>query len=188
MESTANNRQGRSASLSIANRMTEQQRLIEFGGCTHKDLHIQLIESAERQLTEFGECIRIRKRVINVLIECLGNISFHAQRPSQETIPFFNAAIAITRSGNRYIIDTTNIVSQEQIATLKTTIDKLNGLAFHELTELYITTLNTDRPTSSPGAGLGLIEMARRSKQKLHYQFQELDHGLQMFSFQVTIE
>lgn len=188
METNADQNSNTPLSLSIANRMIEKQRLLEFGGCTNKELHIQIIESAERQLIEFGECTRIRKRVINVLIECLGNITFHAYRPDTGTIPFFKAAVAISKNGNKYIIDTTNLVTPDQVAALKTDIDRLNSMAFHQLTDHYINTLNTDRPTCSPGAGLGLIEMARRSKQKLHYQFQQLDLGLQLFSFQVTIE
>ena len=59
---------------------------------------------------------------------------------------------------------------------------------FDALTELYIETLNTDRSPDRPGAGLGFIEMARRSKQKFHYQFQKVNDKLQIFSFQVTIE
>ena len=62
------------------------------------------------------------------------------------------------------------------------------SLAPHELKDLFIKTLSTDKSASSPGAGLGLIEMARRSKQQLRYQFREDDQGLQIFSFQVTIE
>lgn len=189
MESRSNQRaaQNQPASMSIATRMMDQDRLMEFGGYTHKDLHIQLIESAEKQMLEIGECTRIRKRVVNVLIECLGNITFHAHRPSKEAA-FFKAAIAITRAGSKYVVDTTNLIPDQQVAALRATLEKLNGLAFHELTELYIETLNTDRSPDRPGAGLGFIEMARRSKQKFHYQFQKVNDKLQIFSFQVTIE
>lgn len=175
------------ASMKIATRMLGQDCLLEFGGCTHNNLHIEIIESAERLLFEIGESTQIRKRVINAIIECLCNITFHAHKPASDEIPFFNTAIAISRSGKMYRVETTNLILQQRVKQLKEKLDTISKLNSDELAGLYQKTLKTTPQTGSPGAGLGFIQMALRSKQQIHYQFQKLDEGLQLFCFQVTI-
>jgi hypothetical protein len=41
--------------------------------------------------------------------------------------------------------------------------------------------------TNKGGAGLGFVDMARKSGQKLEYEFEELGEGLSFFSLKTTV-
>ena len=63
----------------------------------------------------------------------------------------------------------------------------MNYLSAAELKELYKRILNNDEFSSKGGGGLGFIEMARMSGQKLGYDFVKYDESYSFFILEIRI-
>jgi hypothetical protein len=75
-----------------------------------------------------------------------------------------------------------------KIDLLKEKIDNINRLNQEELKLLYMKVLGKDEFTSKGGAGLGLIEMARKSGRKLEAEFEIINGMLAYFFIQMIID
>jgi len=88
-----------------------------------------------------------------------------------------------------YFIQTGNVVSQSNADILRTRIDHLNTLDKKELRLYYKQQLMADNDNpNSKGAGIGLIEIARRASEPIKYEIDELGDGLLYFTMYVTIK
>jgi hypothetical protein len=164
----------------------ETRTLLYFGGCSNKDLHIQILESTERQLLTLKESKRVIRRVINVMIECLSNISHHGVTPDPN-LSFFKGSVSVSSLPDHYVIVACNLMSSDDIPSLLRYIASINAMNKEELTCFYKRKLGSDVCDPGPGAGLGLIEMARRSGLDLKATENRFTSNLSLFTLQVSV-
>jgi predicted Zn-dependent peptidase len=93
----------------------------------------------------------------------------------------------ITTSADGYHVVTGNYIMNEKIEKLKSWLDEINSVSPEELRELYKKILNNEQFSEKGTAGLGFIDIARKSGQKLVYTFQQVNERYSFFSFQITI-
>lgn len=87
-----------------------------------------------------------------------------------------------------YYVQTGNIIKNENTELIKSRIDYLNTLDKTGLRKYFKEQIkNENTNPESKGAGLGLIEIAKRSSSKIEYSFTPLEDGLSFFSMFVTI-
>lgn len=173
-------------SARMALELIETRTLVYFGGCSNKDLHIQILESTERQLLALNERKRVIRRVINVMIECLSNISHHGVRPDPG-VSFFRGSISVSSLPDHYVVAACNLVSSDDIPSLLRYIASINAMNKQELSCFYKEKLGSDVCDPGPGAGLGLIEMARRSGLDLKSTENRLTSNLSLFTLEVSV-
>jgi hypothetical protein len=82
-------------------------------------------------------------------------------------------------SGN-FILNTDVVPMQERLA-------EINALDKIELKKLYRLELRKERKPESLGAGVGIIEMARRASNKLAFTFEEVSSEFSFFTLSVTV-
>jgi hypothetical protein len=66
-------------------------------------------------------------------------------------------------------------------------LEEVNNLSPDELKEYYRQSLSETEFTEKGGAGLGIIEMARKSGHKLKYEFTKINNEYSFFSLTITI-
>jgi len=71
---------------------------------------------------------------------------------------------------------------------LKGRIEKIQNMSETDLQSKYIQGLDKEHLPIEGGAGLGLMDIARRSDKKMSYLMQELDNGYWFFALQVEIQ
>ena len=87
-----------------------------------------------------------------------------------------------------YFIQTGNVVTDSSAEFLKNRIDHLNTLDKKEMRQYFKERAKADNDNpESKGAGLGLIEIARRATSRIEYEFTPYGDGLSYFSMHVTI-
>lgn len=86
-----------------------------------------------------------------------------------------------------YFIYCGNRIFNADIPKLSEKIDNINGLNKDELKVLYKERRRMDVEPGSKGAGLGLIEIARRAGKPLEYSFKEIDDIFSFFSIRVVV-
>ena len=98
-----------------------------------------------------------------------------------------NATVVIaSQPPGHYSISAANLVEVEDGRALLERIRQLARLDKPQLKQLYKQTLR-DRDHDPAGAGLGLIEMARRASEPIEATLQERPEGQAIFSLRVTI-
>lgn len=81
------------------------------------------------------------------------------------------------------LLCTRNPVTTEQTGPLRQTLENLSGKDAAGLKQLYMESIQRPQDPGQRGAGLGLIEMARRSGHPPQWDFMQLDKDHDLFSF-----
>jgi len=145
------------------------------------------------KINEFGfinqdESLKIQKRAIYLIGECFQNIIKHGDKSSVVDSETGKSEFFMTRSSNgRHYITTGNLIKNNEIDKLIEQIDYVNKLDADELKSLYKQVIKTGSISDRGGAGLGIIDMARKSDQKIKYIFKEYNKESSVFYNQVVI-
>lgn len=139
-----------------------------------------ILQLTESNLTSAKENSKIKKRVYSIMVEGLQNITRH----QEENVKDFSeqpGIFVIQKTGNIYFITTGNIIENIKIPTVQNLLDKINSLEQDQLKDYYKEVLMAGEFSDKGGAGLGLIEMARKSGNKLSYEFKKINEKLSFF-------
>ena len=147
----------------------------------------------EARLEREVEDSKRRKKVFHVLVECLQNVFHHMESFKSNTsvgIEKVNVGglfMMARGEENSYRVFTGNFILNEKLEVLKQRIDKVNSMNAQELKAYYLGSLSTSELSDKGGAGLGIIDMARKSENKLEYQFHPLTDIYSFFTLAVKI-
>ena len=113
------------------------------------------------------------KKVPFLIAECYQNIVRHAIRLDELYNPEGHAPdnIQIAIDNREINITTINTIPNDKIPLIEASIDEVNNLNADELRELKNRKMDEDEFSSKGGAGLGLIEMARKTGQPIRKRF-----------------
>ncbi|MBN2890711.1 MAG: DUF1987 domain-containing protein [Bacteroidales bacterium] len=132
------------------------------------------------------DSVKIKKRVYFILVEGLQNITRH-QEQANEIDDFNEGFLAIQKKDTEYAITTGNLIQNTTIADLSSQLDKINSLSKDDLKTFYRQILDNETFSQKGGAGLGLIEIARKSGSKIAYDFQEVSDNHSYFYMHTKI-
>lgn len=145
-----------------------------YRGQFNTDITDNILSLAEESLRLSEQKLKIKKRVYFVMVEGLQNITRH-QDLTTDDIPVKPGFFVLQRKKYSYYITTGNLINIKNIDGLKSQINKVKSLSSDELNVYYKKHLKDGSMSKKGGAGLGLIEMARKSKGKLSYNFREIN-------------
>jgi len=127
--------------------------------------------------------------VFSTFIEQTQNVRNYARKKADEgnqEHDFSSGIVVIGKSGSGYEVSSGNIVEKADIRKALDTLDMLKDLDKKELKSLYKETLRKPAAAGA-NAGLGLIDMARKASQPLHYTLREMDDRYCFFSLKAII-
>jgi len=96
-----------------------------------------------------------------------------------------SATIVIAKKGDSYLVTSGNLLRNADVNALSARIDRINSLQPDELKKLIRQQLRSEIPPGASGAGIGLMEMARRATAKLNYSIRDLDDQHAFFTLTV---
>ncbi|MCB8964035.1 MAG: hypothetical protein H6536_03220 [Bacteroidales bacterium] len=161
--------------------------IVAYKGTISADIIADTLGLVESKLDDLLEQNLVRKKLYNVLVECLQNLYHHVDpvKNSESTHNF--GAFVLSKTDNGYRISTGNMVRSEKSIVLKEKIDKINSLSKEELKDFYKFVLNNQTFSEKGGGGLGLIDMARKTGNKLEYKFSSYSSEYDFFNLNVLI-
>lgn len=147
-----------------------------------------IIALTENNLDSIGESSKLKKRVFSIMVECLQNITRHQFiDENEEQSPDQSGMFVICNKDKSYQMTSGNVVNNDAIPHLKKLLDKVNSLDKDALKDYYKQVLEDGSISNKGGAGLGLIEMARKSGNKLFYTFEEINDEISYFYMNTSI-
>ncbi len=170
--------------------LLKSNTVIDYRGVIHYETIGELIHKLKSQVHTMGIQIGTYKRILLVMIEALENIMKHSQKPagSTETELDCVSTLSIIREGHMFSLSSSNILDNSAMSMLQKKLDHLNSLNKQEVKDLYKDTITNGEFTNTGGAGLGLIEIAKISGNKIGYEFRPFNETCSIFSLQVKIE
>lgn len=146
-----------------------------------------ILEIYEGTLSALESQPVVTRRVSFLLVECFQNILRHGENVAGSEPDFSDDGLFSFRSmGEEFTINSINIVPNEEVDGLRELMESVNKLDSAQLKALYLRQLTASNLSDKGGAGLGLIELARKSGREVLYQFEEARGGWSYFHQQVT--
>lgn len=172
--------------------MERDHTMLSFKGVVTPDLLTSVLQIMESKLNHVEKSNKTKKKVYNVLVECLQNLYHHNEdiHGQDEGISFLfskSALLMISKNDDHYEVKTGNYILKENTKNLQGKLDNINELSKEELRELYKATLNDGKVSDKGTAGLGMIDIARKSGNKLEYNFLPVNKKYDFFCLNVKI-
>ncbi len=164
--------------------------ILSFKGNFSSELLNALLHLMEAKMNELNIDLKQRKRVLNVLVESLQNLYHHIDSKHDFTVKKSHetALVLIKYFENKFIIQTGNYIENKSLDELKGKLQEVNSLNYEELRGLYKMKLKNNSISTKGTAGLGLIDIARKSKNKLDFHFIPVNKTSSFFCLKVVVE
>lgn len=157
-----------------------------YRGKFTKEMTQNIVELIESNLLSNEDERAVNRKVYHVMVEGLQNITRH-QAEIQHNMGQSYGLFALKKEEKKYYLTTGNIVENKDINDLSCKIDKLNQLDNAQLKNYHKEILKHGEMSEKGGAGLGLIDIARRAGSRLLYTFNKVNSKLSYFYLHTEI-
>lgn len=161
------------------------QLLFAMNGAISGNLQNAILEVAEHGLYNLPCSTRLRKRAFHILVECLQNIMMHGDQPKESEQS--KGEVMITALDDGILIRTGNEVSERQATLIRQKLEKLDGSCVDRLRDTYKKQLVNGKLSAQGGAGLGFVDIARKSGNEIDYRFYPIGNDRVFFSLIVKV-
>ncbi|MDG1913518.1 MAG: SiaB family protein kinase [Crocinitomix sp.] len=175
----------------IYKQLEERNVILSFKGIMTSELLTTILQIMESKMERFEERPKIKKKVFNVLVECLQNLYHHIDEDIDDLDTDqneLNSLFMIAKTVSTYTITTGNYIKPNEVESLRGKLDLINGMSKEELKAYYKQVLNEGTMSEKGTAGLGMIDIARKSGKKLNYDFSPINDNLTFYGLSVKIE
>jgi hypothetical protein len=167
--------------------MMDNHIMLSFKGEITSDIITMVLQIMETRLDAVSEKGNVRKKIFNVLVECMQNLYHHAEAEDESELNSRKAMLELFYDDDYYYILTGNYIKNKEIPPLRDRIERVNSLTKDELRQYYREILDNNRISQKGGADLGMIDMARKSGQKLDFSFTQVNDKLSFFDLTVKV-
>jgi hypothetical protein len=178
----------------IDNYLTDQSKnnvILSYKGNVDSEVINHVLDTVEDKMVQVNEQAKLRKKVYNVLVESLQNLYHHVDKVPDDfydqTSEKFGLLI-VEKVDNGYKIITGNFVHADNIEKLEEKIKRINRSSHEEIKELYKFILNHQRISAKGGGGLGLVDIARKTGNKLDYTFKVYNDKYSFFYLNILVD
>ena len=161
--------------------------MICFNGAFAHSIIEEIGNALRRYLQEQEEQKSAALDVFAVYIEQAQNIRAYLARKQFRDPAEANAIIVIARKGERYVVSSGNIVEAGDQAGLAARLEEVRAADAGVLKQMFRQRLRSEDRNPGGGAGMGLIEVARRCAEPLQYAFHPLDAGHSFFTLTAVV-
>lgn len=182
----------RSSTYELYKRLDDENIIMSFKGVVTSDLLSSLLHIMELKLKFLDEAPKTKKKVFNVLVECLQNLFHHTEANLENSEYVENnansALVVIIRNDDGFMIRTGNFIETLRISSLRDKMTTINSLDEDGLRAMYRENLKNGSISAKGTAGLGMIDIARKSGNKLDFEFLDINEKTSFFSLNVLID
>ncbi len=158
--------------------------LVYLGEFNH-EITKMFTSMAETDMERKKEDRSVKKRVYHVMVETLQNMNKHSDEITGQKIG--NGLFIIGQKKELYYVITSNKVARDKVDGLRSAIDEVNDSSPEQLKKMYMQQIKHGKLSDKGGAGLGLIDIARKTGEKLVYKFLPIDDEHDLFILKVEI-
>lgn len=174
--------------LKLQDYFSEKGILLSFNGSFTHGIIEEIGSAIKCHLA--GE--RLEKGIISdvfaVYVEQTQNVRNYLKSKELSVGPESSAILVIGHEGGCFTVCSGNSVEKQDVPDLVSRLEAINAQDKSGLKKLYRQQLRADRAPDADGAGLGLLDIARRASGKLDYRIEPKNSDYDFFSFFVRVE
>lgn len=167
----------------------EETVLFEHEGLVDKQVLLETLPALEKILDELSVDRQRKRKIVNIAIETLQNLQLHSFQEEAAGNYKLSPLFILSKDDENVSITIGNLISSDEQAVLEDKILKINSLNEEEIKFLYgvIMKQTVVKFSTKGGAGLGLIDMKKKSGSDLDFKFQKVDDAVSYFSLKVSV-
>ncbi len=181
--------------LEYYNMLNEKNISIVYNGLIWVEGVEAIATTLRRRLELDSISFAINQSIFSIFIELMNNMIHYsmekhpfASGPVEKQPEMAKGVFVLGSTDTKYFIQCGNKIKNKHKPILQKRIDFLNTLNKEELRKYYKERLKAiDDNEESKGAGIGLIEIARRASSPIEYTFSDIDDEYSFFAIYVTI-
>ena len=162
--------------------MADEGIVFSFSGMISQSVTSFMVETARTQFEDNGEDSKMIRNMFLIAIEQLQNImSYSKEKDILNGNTYTSPGVLVIGYSNekkKYYVNSSNEIEEKDKERISTKVDYINSLEKGDLRKLLREKLRSAEDTHDRGAGVGFIEIAKRSSEKLEYSFEEIDDKL----------
>lgn len=173
--------------FSLYHKLCDQKVFFAFKGAVSQGVLVELGGVLKSKLV----LDRNVKKVFSVFIELTQNIlhySAEKERIDETGEEVGVGIIVITETSKFYVVSSGNKTLKDRAEDLKAQCEFINSASEEELKRHHAERRKATPHEGSKGAGLGLIDMARKSKRPLDFTISPIDEEYVFFILNISIE
>ena len=170
------------------NRVSSDEVMMTYEGEISHQIMKTFVDIIDHKMNKEEEPLTVQRRVFHIMVESLQNIAKHAfNNFSGQSLQNSNpnhGILMVSRNKKRYYIITGNLIEANKAEGLSTSLSELNKLNKKQLDELFKNQLIKGSISEKGGAGLGLIDIRRKTGNELEFHFLPIN---QLYSFFIFV-
>jgi hypothetical protein len=172
----------------FVSQFADAELLMNFHGEVNEGRIGIILGEVEQKLENTEEDFKKQRKVYNILVEGLQNLYHHTDAMA-DGIDKENktATFILGRKDNEYFVLTANYIEVNNIPPLKAKLDKIKSLDKDGLREYYKEVLDNGQYSVHGGGGLGMIDIARKSGNKLEYDFSTVNDDFGLYILKIKV-
>lgn len=173
----------------IHNSMVNNRILLVYEGEINQDITKAFATMTQKNLDEDEQTsVPIKKRVYHVMVECLQNIGKHSDNiESGESEVPGNGIFMVSRSDKGFNVITGNAIANTRIEEITVMLNKVNEMTEDEIKSYYKQRILESRISDKGGAGLGFIDIVKKTGNKIEFHFEKLNDITSFFIVKTLI-
>jgi len=170
--------------------LSKDRILFCFSGPTTHDILISIGDTLKKRMGREAVKSSTVNKVFSVFVEQVENIV----RYSDEKVRYGDnpegvsyGIVAVGKEDNKYYVSCGNMVKTSKTDSIKNKITYIQKLDKKQLKKYYKEKRRKGSDEDSKGAGIGLIEIARRATEKIEFHINQVDDQYSFFSIKAVI-
>ena len=170
------------------NKIKNERTVLSYIGNLTPELVASIIQDLEDGLIKKNEDSKVVRKLYNVLVELLQNLYHHTDQVTPDEYAKNPSSICVVdNNDNYYEIITGNYIKNDKVQSFQEHLSNINLLSKDELKDFYLDILDNGRKSNKDGAGLGMIDIARKTGDKLHFEFIPVLNNYSLFILKTKI-
>ncbi len=165
--------------------------IFSFSGTISQSVLSSIAETIEKELRSTGVSFSLIQNIFAVFTEQMQNImSYSSECTCIGDEAFESPGICVVgydKSVEHYYVCSANSISPNGIPGLSEKLDKIIAMNKQELRQYYKELRRSGKESHGRGAGLGFLEMAKKSALPIQYTITQLDSNRSFFEIKVYI-
>ncbi len=173
---------------SVHENMVGNDIMLIYEGEVNQDITKTFTSMTQKNLEEGEASLPIKKRVYHVMVECLQNIGKHTDNIESGLPEIPGTGIfMVSKSTDGYFVVTGNPVANTRVAAITEMIETVNGMDRDEIKAYYKKKILESRISDKGGAGLGFIDIVKKTGNKIEFHFRKINDIASFFIMKTYI-
>lgn len=173
----------------LRNQYLKEGIIFSFSGEVSQSILAGIAENLENKMEMLEVKTSTVQNIFAVFIEQMQNVMKYSPEPKREDI-LSNMSVSVIgfdKDKVKYYVSSGNVIDKIDKDKVINKINKLNTMDKKELRDYYKELRKSGKQKHDKGAGLGLIEMAKKSTEPIEFMIDEIDEDFSFFTIKTVI-